>query len=216
MYKPNDYDNVALSNFKELPAGGYVCRILKAEERVTSTDKPMLVIALDICEGQYSNYFMNLFKERKRNSNNPLNVKYPNNGMVYLVTVNAEGKTRKQFKSFVTSVEESGRRVAWGDGFCKSLEGATVGVLFGREEYEGNDGKNHWSVKPFFFRSVEKILSGDWKTPEDRPLPEMVGYGANGYGNDFVSNVSNLFGNDVPVTDNTGEFNATTDDIPFN
>lgn len=212
MYKPNDYDSVALSNFKELPPGGYVARILKAEERKTSTDKPMLVVALDICEGEYCGYFMNLFRERKKNSNNPLNVKYPNNGMAYIVVLNAEGQTRKQFKSFITSVEESGGHVVWGDNFCKSLEGATVGVLFGREEYEGNDGKNHWSTKPFFFRSVDKILSGDWTTPEDRPLPETVGYGASGYGNDFTSNASALFGSDVPVT----EFNATSDDVPFN
>lgn len=210
MYKPNDYDSVSLSSFKELPPGGYVCRIIKAEERKTSTDKPMLVAAIDICEGEYSNYFMNLFRDRKKNSDNPLNVKYPNNGMVYLVVLNAEGQTRKQFKSFITSVEESSGHVVWGDNFCKSLEGATVGVLFGREEYEGNDGKNHWSTKPFFFRSVDKILSGDWTVPEDRPLPEMVGYGAP----NFSKSVSNLFGNDIPVTETNG-FNATSDDVPF-
>ena len=211
MYKPNDYDSITLSNFKELPPSGYVCRIIKAEERKTSTDKPMLVVALDICEGEYCGYFMNLFRERKKNSETPLRVKYPNNGMAYIVVLNAEGQTRKQFKSFVTSVEESGRHIEWGDNFCKSLEGATVGVLFGREEYEGNDGKNHWSTKPFFFRSVDKILSGDWTTPEDRPLPEMVGYGASGFS---TQSVSTLFGNDVPVSE-VDSFNAAEDDIPF-
>lgn len=214
MYKPNDYDSVALSNFKELPPGGYICRILKAEERKTSTDKPMLVVALDICEGEHSNFFMNLFKERKKNSETPLRVKYPNNGMAYLVVLNSEGQTRKQFKSFITSVEESGGHVVWGDNFCKSLEGATVGVLFGREEYEGNDGKNHWSTKPFFFRSVEKIESGDWTVPEDRPLPEMVGYGASGYGSNLATSASNLFGNDIPVSE-VDSFSAAEDDIPF-
>lgn len=215
MYKPNDYDSVSISNFKELPPGGYVCRILKAEERKTSTDKPMLVVALDICDGEYSNYFMKLFQDRKKNSKDPIKVKYPNNGMCYIVVENAEGGTRKQFKSFVTAVEESGGHIVWGDGFCKSLEGATVGVLFGREEYEGNDGKNHWSTKPFFFRSVDRILSGDWTTPEDRPLPEMVGYGANGYGAPNMSNenMSALFGN-APVTE-LDNFNAAQDDIPF-
>lgn len=210
MNKPSDYDALTLNNYRELPPGGYVARVLKAEERQTGTGKPMLVVALDICDGEYSNYFMNLFRDRKKNSQNPLMVKYPNGGMAYIVTLDSEGKTRRQFKSFTTSIEESGGHIVWGDGFCKSIEGATVGVLFGREEYEGNDGKNHWTTKPFFFRSVDRILEGDWTVPDDRPLQKNTYTPTNSFSSEGMNS---LFG-DAPVTE-LDNFNAAQDDIPF-
>ena len=63
------------------------------------------------------------------------------------------------FKGFITSVEESnpGYRFNWDE---LGLEGKLVGLVFGEEEYLGNDGKPHTSVKAQRARSVEAIRAG--------------------------------------------------------
>ena len=79
--KMSDYDQTSAfgqSEFKPLPKGGYICRVIKAEETQSSTGKPMLHIAFDIIEGDYTGYFMNLFQTRKKNNDDPLKeIKYP-------------------------------------------------------------------------------------------------------------------------------------------
>ena len=54
--KPSDYDSVRVGDYKVLPAGGYICRILKAEETTSSTGKPMLKIAFDIADGDFTGW----------------------------------------------------------------------------------------------------------------------------------------------------------------
>ena len=175
--KPNGFDEVnPWNDFEELPPGGYVCQILNAKEEKSKAGNDMVVVMLDIVEGEHANHFRNLFKARKDKSTNPFDVKYPFDGMAY-ITFTYEGKTTRKFKAFCTSIEESGRQIVWGDTFAESLKGAMVGVLFGREESEGkgkNEGKTFWNCKPVDFRSVDTIHKGDFKVPKDKPLPDTA------------------------------------------
>ena len=98
----------------------------------------------------------------------------------------------------MTSVEKSNdiELPRHDDAFLKALKDKFVGVLYQREEYLGNDGKEHWSTKPKWFRDIETIESGNFTVPEDVPLPAT-------YGTAFEPTTS------------ADSFNAAEDDIPF-
>lgn len=189
-----DYDKVKVGGeFKALPGGGYICRIIKAQMSTTSNGLPRVEVMIDIIEGEYTQYFSNLFRERM--ANDP-NAKYPYHGILRITAVDENGNTKKNFKSFCTAVEKSNDITLPRDdeAFLKALKDKEVGVLYQREEYEGNDGKNHWATKPKWFRDVETIESGNYQKPEDVPLPPTYG---------------------TAFSESADSFSAAEDDIPF-
>lgn len=170
MQKPQDFDNVqAFGDFVPLPAGGYVCRIMSVEETASRAGAPMIKISLDIAEGQYKDYFANQYRANTR-----ADKKWSYSAIINQLVYDTSGNnsTNRGFKTFVTSVCESnqGFNVAWGDGFAACFKNRLVGVLFGREEYIGTDGKTHWSTKALNFRSVKTIRDGGFEIPADKPL----------------------------------------------
>lgn len=196
--KNNDYDQTSAfgqSDFRTLPKGGYICRIIKAEETQSGTGKPMLHIAFDIVEGEYTGYFMNLFQTRKKN-NPTADIKYPFEGQKWIMLNDYEdpNKTSRQFKGFCTAVEDSGTEI-WnlnGELDLGRVKGAEVGVIYQLTEREYN-GKTSWRALPWGFRSIESIAKGDYFVPDDKPLPQT-------YGTAFS---------------NVDSFSAAEDSIPF-
>ena len=190
--KPSDYDSVEVGNYKVLPAGGYVCRIIGAQETKSRTGKDMVKVAFDICEGEYSGYFMDQFNERKAAAENPEQVRWPFSGTKWILLLDVEGNTSKGFKGFCTALEDSGTEVWVKDTFDASrLKDAAVGVIFRREESE-YEGKISWRTVPLSFRSVKTIEDGDFTVPEDKPIVKRADFAA--------------------VIDT---FSAAEDDIPF-
>ena len=181
-----DYDSVQVGgDFKPLPAGGYICRIIGARITSNSNGLPMVEAAFDIVEGEYSNYFSKKHQENlKRNPKS----EYPYNGRAKVTAVDAEGHTKKTFKGFVTAVEESnGMTLPREDNaFINALNGKLVGVIFGREEFQASDGKVHWATKPRWYRSVQTIESGEYPVPDDVTLEASNG----GYYGSIPSNMS--------------------------
>ena len=201
--KMSDYEQTSgfgQSEFRRLPKGGYICRIIKAEETQSSTGKPMLHIAFDITEGEYTDYFNDVFKARRNNNNDPLKtVKWPFEGQkwIMLQDYNDPNKTSRQFKGFCTAVEESGTEI-WnlnGELVLDKLNGAEVGIIFQDVESEYN-GKTSWRAEPWGFRSIASIATGNYFVPDDKELPATSGTG-------FVP------------TSSADSFNAAEDDIPF-
>ena len=192
-----DYDEVQVGGeYKALPANGYICRIIKARATTSkSSGLPMVEALIDIIDGDYTQYFSKKYEGNKKNDPNS---QWPNNGKVRVVAVDEEGNTKKMFKSFCTAIEQSNDLTLprHDEAFIKALNGKEIGIIFGREEFEGNDGKRHWSTKPRFYRSVETIKSGDFTIPDDEPLSVTSGTGF------------------TPTT-NADSFNAAEDDIPF-
>lgn len=201
--KGSDYEQTSAfgqSEFKPLPKGGYICRIMMAEETISSTGRPMLHIAFDIVEGDYKGYFTNLYHTRKKNNTDPLReIKYPFEGQKWIMLNDYENpnKTSRQFKGFCTAVEDSGTEI-WnlkGELDLERVKGAEVGIIFQNVENEFND-KVSWRAQPWAFRSIEAIASGDYFIPEDKPLPATYKSG-------------------FQPTTNADSFNAAEDDIPF-
>lgn len=200
--KNSDYDTTSafgMSEFKSLPADGYVCRIIMAEEAMSKTNKPMLHVAFDIVEGEYTGYFMNLFQQRKKSNTDPTReVKYPFEGQAWIMVNDYEdpNKTSRKFKGFCTAVEDSGTEIWNLDGSLAldRVKGAEVGVIYQSVEHEYN-GKTSWRALPWGFRSIESIATGDFFVPDDKPLPDTYGTAFNNGSND--------------------SFSAAEDDIPF-
>lgn len=191
--KPKDYDSVVVNDYRVLPAGGYICRILKAEETTSGKGKPMLKVAFDICDGEFNGYFMDTFRNRKSFAEDPAEVKWPFNGTKWILFQDNEGNTNKDFKAFCTALEDSGAQV-WANDVLNvaGMKDAEVGIVFRREEHEYNN-QTSWRTMPWRFRSVKAIEEGDFYVPEDKPLPAK----APGY-------------YDIPDS-----FSAAADDIPF-
>ena len=188
--KPKDYDSVKIGEPRILPAGGYICKILNAEETESRNGKPMLKVSFDIDEGEFKGYFRDLFKGWKENSDDPATVKWPFTGTKWVMFYNSEGKTNRDFKSFCTALEDSGTKVWINDTFdVNGLRGATLGMIFRREEHEYNNARS-WRTVPVGFRSVKTIEEGNFTVPEDKPLPE-------------------------PVLTETDSFQALDEDLPF-
>lgn len=188
--KPKDYDSVKIGEPRILPAGGYICKILNAEETESRGGKPMLKVSFDIDEGEYKGYFRDLFKGWKENSDDPATVKWPFTGTKWVMFYNSEGGTNRDFKSFCTALEGSGTKVWINDTFdVNGLRGATLGLIFRREEHEYNNARS-WRTVPVGFRSVKTIEDGNFNVPEDKPLPE-------------------------PVLTETDSFMALDEDLPF-
>ena len=201
--KKSDYNEVSgfgQSDFKALPKGGYICRLMLAEEAKSNTGKQMLHIAFDITEGEYTGYFMNLYQSRKKANTDPLKtVKYPFEGQAWIMVDDYEHpeKTSRQFKGFCTAVEDSGTEI-WnlnGELDLNRLKDAEVGVIYQRVEEEYN-GKVNWKTKWWTVRSIAAIATGDYFVPDDKPLAPT-------YGTGFAPQTS------------ADSFNAAEDDIPF-
>ena len=188
--KPKDYDSVKVGEPKILPAGGYVCSILRAEETESKNGKPMLKVAFDIADGEFKGYFKDMFQNWKESSDDPQSVKWPFTGTKWILLYNNEGQTNRDFKSFCTALEDSGTKVWVNDTFdVNGLKGAQLGIIFRREEHEYMNERK-WRTVPWGFRSVKAIEENSFNVPEDRPLPE-------------------------PTIIETDSFQALEEDLPF-
>ena len=190
--KPKDYDDVKVGEPKILPADGYICKILKAEETESKTGKPMIKFYFDIADGEFKGYFREMFDAWKASSDDPSTVKWPFTGTKWIMLYDTEGATNRDFKSFCTALEDSGTEV-WKNDMINvaSLKGALVGIIFRREEHEYMNERK-WRTVPWGFRSVKAIQDGTYTVPEDKALAPKVS-----------------------IEDITDSFSAAEDDIPF-
>lgn len=168
MNKPKDFDTAqCYGEWEPLPAGGYVCKIMKVEETVSKNGADMIIISLDIAEGEYANYFANSYRSDTRPDK-----KWGCNMYQLIYDPVNKNNTNKGFKTFVTAVKNSNNNFepAWGNAFCRSFKDKKVGCIFRREEYIGSDNSSKFYAKPYQLRSAETIKSGKFKIPEDKFL----------------------------------------------
>lgn len=186
----NDVPAFGQSDFKTLPKGGYIVRMMMAEEIQDKNGNPMLHIAWDIIEGEYKNFFMDTYNARKKaNADKPdaKEVKWPFEAQKWIPILDYEDKTResRQFKGFCTAVADSGTDI-WtpkDELNLDEVKGAEVGVVYQSVEHE-YDGKTFWRTEPWGFRSMEAIVTGDFYQPDDKPLAD-TGFSSMGSADNF-------------------------------
>ena len=144
---------------QQLPAGGYVCKIVGAVAGKSRAGNQQIVLALEIAEGEHAGYFSDAFEHRKQY--NP-DATWPHSGCYYQRTqgdFNALGR----FKGMITLIEHENPGYTW-DWNEKSLIGKKVGAVFGEESYIGNDNKEHVGIRCAYLREVEGV--------EDAQIPK--------------------------------------------
>lgn len=196
--KPNDYDTAqAWGEYTPLAPGGYICRILNAKETKSKAGNVMVEFIVDICEGPEAGRFKKEFERSTKDDK-----KWSNNATCRQLTNNVDGTTHGGFKNLVQTIEESNNTpVVWGDGFVDWMKGKTIGLVFGREQYEYN-GELKWATRVGRgYKTVEQIIKGEFTVPEDKllePRQSLAEYMA------------------APIDAPPGGFGALQDDdIPF-
>lgn len=177
MNKPANWDSVEAitGEYKKLPAGGYVCSIVRAECTKSKNGKEMLKLAIDIAEGKYKDFYLNQYlQEQERNKEQ---AKW--RGSYYQLT---EGDSMGRFKGMLLNIEKSnpGYKWNWNE---KSLEGKLFGGVFREEEYINRNGGLSTAVKLISIRPVEGIT--DIEPPAKKVLENN-------------NNLAENFGEEIP------------------
>lgn len=161
---PN-YDKAAAydGSGERLPAGGYICRILKAWVETTLGGSEQIALALEIVEGEYAGFAKRQYESRK--ANNP-NAKWA--CIFKQFTLGTDGQTNPYFKGMLKSIENSNSGYRW-DWQEAGLANKLIGMIFQEEEFEATDGTIKTTVRPAFPRSVQRIRDGV-EVPEIRRL----------------------------------------------
>ena len=159
------YSNATASgDYERLPAGGYVIKITSVRDE---DDKEYLRVIYDIAEGP----------EAGRYKNEPAENDYRHSFIR-----SYKEKALGMFKAFIMAVDETNgtkfnERIE--KGFKEQeLVGRLLGVVFGYEEYESNDGniKERLYVKSCM--SADRIRKGEFKVPELKKLKTSTGSAA--------------------------------------
>lgn len=142
--------------FKVLPAGAYACKII---EVVDSPDKEYLTIYFDIVEGEYKDYFTNLFQATNKNYG--------------FITRSYKKNALPFFKTFIVAVEKSNPGYKW-NWDEKTLTGKVCAVSFREEEYENDAGEVKVNTKTDEIRSIEALRTGKIQVKPLKKLDKPV------------------------------------------
>ena len=142
---------VYTGEFRQIPPGGYVCRILDAKVENGGFGE-QLILKFDVIEGEYKGFFASRPAEMR----------------TFIMT--KDGTTNPFFKGLITAIEESNPGYAftatWDE---RTLIDKPVGVLFREEEYLNRNGEPRTATRAFACRSVKTIHDGV-PVPQKREL----------------------------------------------
>ena len=137
MERPNNFENTQVGgDYTPIELGGHHAVIMSVKEKLSSTGKNMIVVALDFAKNdKQPGYFKEQFDKDTRSDK-----KWPYQAVQYIVTEDGDGNCSKNFKGFITSFERSNNCTAsWGEKFVNQFKNKKIGVVYGEveEEYNG-------------------------------------------------------------------------------
>lgn len=148
-----------------LPTGGYVAKVISAKVETYDWGEK-LVIAFDICEGDWREFFK---KDFDGNTNEDKKWRG-----VYRASIptddgsEKDGWKKRTMNNVIGSFTDSNDGFHW-DWDEKKLKDKIVGVLFRNKEWEMN-GRTGWTTECCALTSADYIRSGKFKMPKDKPL----------------------------------------------
>jgi hypothetical protein len=153
--KPKNYDEVQVNlDFERLELGGHK-GIIKSVEEYTSTisGNTSLKVTVDTdSTDKQPGYF------QKQYDNDTRSDKKWSTGATKYVSLKEDENCVKMLKSFITSVENSNPSFTYDwNKDVDQLKGKKVGLVFGLEEYQNQEGKLKTSTKLNQFRSLNKV-----------------------------------------------------------
>ena len=112
MKKINGWDVtpavIGSGNVWVLPANNYICKIVDAQETVSKNGRPMLKLAFDIAEGEFTDFYKNRFVKDKETKKDK--AKWNNDAIFYQLT---DGEALGRFKGVIECLEESNNGWKW-------------------------------------------------------------------------------------------------------
>lgn len=161
----NGFSAEPTRTIEAIPAGGYVAKILKAEE-VEYSWGTQLQISFDIADGEHKGHFKAQYDGQQGEDK-----KWKG---VYRQSVpkddgsEKDGWSKRSFNNAIWAIEESNTGYHW-DWNEASLKGKFVGVLFRNKEWEFN-GRTGWTTECCSLTDVSSIREGKFHVPKDKPL----------------------------------------------
>lgn len=159
---PANWNEVTASSaeLNKMPAGGYVCRIVKAFESVNKYDEPCLTLYLDVDEGDYKNYFGEIYKRRLDRGLD----RYP---CVY--NQRTDEFSARHFKRLIRLLERCNDEfdfdsVGGDDWDEREVENLKLGVVFREKEFRRGDSVRS-NLVPYQLRTLEQIRGGNFVVP---------------------------------------------------
>lgn len=153
--KPSNYDNVEVMKFDYTPIelGGHKGIIMKAEEYTSpQSGKTSLKVSIDTAKDDKQPEY---FKEQYKNDNR-IDKRWSNSAIKY-ISLGEEENQVKMLKAFITAYENSNNcQFDWNKNW-EQLTGKKIGLVFGMEEYESQDGSLKTNNKLREFRSIDKV-----------------------------------------------------------
>lgn len=122
--------------YETLPKGAYVIRILNVTEEANKKGfGTHLTIRFDIAEGEYENFFANVFTSDQREDK-----KWPNDGTFYLTVpdTNSQQYVFDNWNSFWADLEDSNNGWVFDMEHFVMLKGKLLGAKFAIEQTEYN------------------------------------------------------------------------------
>lgn len=170
MKAPSGYDTAEAKtggDFSQPEAGGYIFRILDVEETTSKAGNDMIVLNMDIAEGEFKNYYAELHK-RLDLKNWPL--KYyqlvnEDNADYYKGMIQSVAKSNPSFRdeAFTGPEHDIG-----------ALEKMLVGGVMRMEQYQKKDGTIGDGLKILYLCSVQRIEDGDFQIPKPKLLQAVA------------------------------------------
>ena len=201
MQKPKLYDKIEVMEFDYTPIelGGHKGIIMKAEEYTSpQSGKTSLRVSVDTAKDDKQPEY---FKEQYKNDNR-IDKRWSNSAIKY-ISLGEEENQVKMLKSFITAYENSNNcKFDWNKDW-EQLKGKKIGLVFGMEEYESQDGTLKTNNKLREFRSIDKV--DNIKIPKVKKLDNTYA--------DYEEYIKSK--NSEPFNDfgNTVEFSEN--DLPF-
>lgn len=196
LKKPSNYDEVQVNqDFERLELGGHKGIIKKVEEYTSPVSKnTSLKVEVDTAsDDSQPNYYQKQYDE-----NTNANKKWSTGGTKY-VSLKEDENCVKMLKAFIKAVENSNNGFVYDwDKDVDQLNGKKVGLVFGLEEYEDNEGKIKTATKLNQFRSIDKV--SDVKIPKVKKINgEFVDY--EDYKNTSNSDSTAVFESSIDISD---------------
>lgn len=126
----------------------------------------VIVFQFDITEGDYSGFF-----RKNYDDNTQEDKKWKGTYRLYVPKDDGSEQdawTMKRFKTVMTAFEDSNRGYHW-NWDENTLKGKSIGGIFNEKEYDFN-GKHGFFTNCYGLCGVEKIRTGNFKTPEPTML----------------------------------------------
>lgn len=168
MKQFNGYEEakVKTGSFEMLPKGAYVLKILNVSEKANKKKGSRFDIAFDIAEGEYKDFYQNLFKKNKEQKED---AKYPNDA-IYRLNIpedDSEDWQKDNFKTFTNALEASNKDYHW-DWDETKWKGKIIGGLFHIEQSE-YEGKIYDHTRLRFVRPAADIRDNSYGSlPQDK------------------------------------------------